>query len=89
VGTPEGLGKKIYGPVDIEGHKGTDDRYYVVVPWLNPSLADAGSLSMAWLLWRVISYLISLLQDFARTFPPERPSPAKYALPATTLTHQV
>lgn len=30
VGTPEGIGKKLHGPVDIEAHKGTDDRYYVV-----------------------------------------------------------
>ncbi|ELR11467.1 uncharacterized protein ACA1_122080 [Acanthamoeba castellanii str. Neff] len=46
VGVPGGMRRKLYAPVDIEGHKGLDGRYYVV--------------------------------DFARTFPPERPSPAKY-----------
>lgn len=31
VGVPEGRAERLFGPVDIEGHKGTDQLYYVVV----------------------------------------------------------
>jgi hypothetical protein len=31
VGLPGGVSKKLFAPVDIEGHLGTDGRYYVVV----------------------------------------------------------
>lgn len=31
VGLPGAVSKKLFAPVDIEGHLGTDGRYYVVV----------------------------------------------------------
>lgn len=31
VGVPGGISRKLCAPVDIEGHQGTDGRYYVVV----------------------------------------------------------
>lgn len=44
-GVPGAATREIWGPGDIEGHMGTDGRYYVL--------------------------------DFARTFPPEHPGPAR------------
>ncbi len=62
-GHVSGVHKKnfVHGPGDIEGHRGTDGKYYVCGTKRNPSETN-------------FFYLLFLKIDFGRLLPPEEPS---------------